>query len=149
MSINVFLTNYEIRLQTWYKLRQELQDLSIHDKCIKIDEWWQRCPLVNHHLHPDDILEWPTPWELLNDNNYCYYGRALGMIYTLLLSGINDIDLVEATDYNNNDVVLVLVDNAKYVLNYWPNTVVNNNLQDFTVTRRIDIDSLRIKIGNV
>jgi hypothetical protein len=149
MTMNVFLSNYEIRLQAWYKLRQELQDLSTRDKCIKIDEWWQRCPLVNHYLHPDDISEWPTPWELLNDNNYCYYGRALGMIYTLLLLGINDIDLVEATDYNNNDVVLVLVDSAKYVMNYWPGSVVNITLQDFTVTKRINIDSLRIKIGNV
>jgi hypothetical protein len=71
------------------------------------------------------------------------------MIYTLLLLGVNDIDFVEARDYNDNEVVLVLVDNAKYVLNYWPNMVVNNNLNEFTVTKRINIDSLRRKIGNV
>jgi hypothetical protein len=71
------------------------------------------------------------------------------MIYTLLLLGVKEIDFVEAKDYNNNDVVLVLVDNAKYVLNYWPNTVVNINLKEFTIQKRINIDSLRRKIGNV
>lgn len=105
--------------------------------------------MSNYYLHPDDMETWPGPWELLSDNNFCYYARGLGMIYTLLLLGINDIDFVEAKDYNDNDVVLVLVDNAKYVMNYWPKTVVNNSLEQFVVKKRIGIDPLIKKIGNV
>jgi hypothetical protein len=92
---------------------------------------------------------WPGPWELISDNHYCYYARALGMVYTLLLLGINDIDIVEAKDYNDNQVVLVQVDHAKYIMNYWPDMVVNNNLSEFSITKRIDIDQIKRKIGKV
>jgi hypothetical protein len=94
------------------------------------------------------LEDWPDPWNLLNDNNYCYYGRALGMLYTLILLGVKDIDFVEGTDYNRENVVLVLVDNAKYTLNYWPDSVLNTNLSGFKIFKRIDIDVLRKKIGD-
>jgi hypothetical protein len=94
------------------------------------------------------VVDWPTPWELINDNEYCIYGRGLGIIYTLMLLGINNIDFVEAIDYNKENVVLVLVDNAKYVMNYWPDSVLNISLADFTVTKNINISSLKQKIGN-
>ena len=69
------------------------------------------------------------------------------MIYTLLLLGNKNIALVEAKDDNSNEVVLVLVDDAKYVLNYWPDTVVNNQLTDFVITKELDITPLYSKIG--
>jgi hypothetical protein len=148
--MNVFLFDYYTRLRAWHDLRNSLsQKTDLQHICTEVDSFWQWCPLSNHYLHPADIETWPGPWELINDNEYCYYARALGMIYTLLLLGVNGIDFVEATDYNNNDVVLVLVDNAKYVMNYWPNMVVNNNLSEFKVTKHINIDAIRRKIGNV
>jgi hypothetical protein len=64
-----------------------------------------------------------------------------------LLLGNKNIDLVDAKDDNSNEVVLVLVDDAKYVLNYWPDTVVNNNIADFVITRKHDITPLYSKIG--
>ena len=69
------------------------------------------------------------------------------MIYTLLLLGNKSIELVDAKDDNNNEVVLVLVDDAKYVLNYWPETVVNNHINDFAIIRTLDISPLYSKIG--
>ena len=70
------------------------------------------------------------------------------MVYTLMLLGINDIDFVDAIDYNRENVVLVLVDDAKYVMNYWPESVLNTSLADFTVTNQLNISSLKQKIGN-
>ena len=55
-----------------------------------------------------------------------------------------DIELVEATDMNGEDVVLVLVDNAKYILNYYPGTVLSNTLSDFTIKRHIDVSQLKL-----
>ena len=145
--MNIFQGNYESILQYWYTLRQDIKDLDLQNQCILIDSWWQQCPIVNHYLHTDFMHEWPGPWELIAENNYCPYARALGMIYTLLLLGINDIDLIDAIDNNNEDVVLVLVDNAKYILNYWPGTVVNNCLQDFKTAKRHDLTPIFKKIG--
>ncbi len=147
--INVFQLNYDARLQNWYDLRQKLQLEDTATKCIEIDKWWQSAPLVNHYLHPHDIGNWPNPWELLSENTYCSIARALGMCYTLLLLGVTDIEFVLARNNTAEDVVLVLVDNAKYILNYWPDTVISNNLKDFKVVEKIDIKKITDRIGNI
>ncbi len=144
---NIFLFDYETRLRSWAQLREECANQTLDKICIEIDKFWQRVPTQTHYLHTDFIKDWPNPWLLLSDNTYCNYSRALGMIYTLLLLGNKDIDLVDAKDDNSNEVVLVLVDNAKYVLNYWPDTVVNNHITDFVITRKHDITPLYSKIG--
>lgn len=144
---NIFILEYEVRLKSWVDLRNKLLRLPFNHQVIEIDKFWQRVPISNHYLHPDFIKDWPNPWQLLSDNNYCYYARALGIIYTLLLVGNNSIELVEAVDDNSNEVVLVLVDDAKYVLNYWPDTVVNNHIDAFSITRTLDISPLYSKIG--
>lgn len=144
---NIFLLDFPAKLKYWVNLRKECTDLDTMNRCIAIDNFWQNVPLVNHYLHPDFIKDWPNPWELLNDNTYCYYARALGMIYTLLLLGNKDVELVEAVDDNNNEVVLVLVDKSKYVLNYWPNMVVNSHITDFKIKKSLDISPLYNKIG--
>jgi len=144
--MNIFQSTYEARLQDWFQLRKSVINLPIEQQCITIDEWWQHAPLVTHHLHPHDIDNWPDPWELLSENTYCEVARALGMCYTLLLLDITDVEMVLATNNIGEDVVLVLVDNAKYILNYWPNTVVNNNLRDFKVVSKIDLDKIIKKI---
>ena len=144
--MNIFQLPYETRLQNWYDLKQSLKDQPIETTCIEIDKWWQKAPLVNHHLHILDLDTWPGPWELLVENNYCTVARALGICYTLLLIGVENVQLVEATDACAEDVVLVLVDDAKYILNYWPDTVISNNLKDFTIKRQIDISQIKQKI---
>jgi hypothetical protein len=144
---NVFQCNYDVRLKSWYDLRQSLKDADLKTQCIEVDKWWQYAPLVNHYLlhHLPDT--WPNPWELLAENYYCEVARGLGMIYTILLLGTTDIDFVVAKNYNNEEITLVLVDRAKYILNYWPDTVVNNCLQDFTITKSLDVIQLIKKIG--
>ena len=147
--MNAFQLDFYTRLRDWRELRTKLADSLIQDQCVEIDKFWQQSPISNHYLHPADIKSWPDPWQLLDDNIYCSYSRALGMIYTLVLLGIIDIDLVDAIDYNSVSVVLVLVDNAKYVMNYWPGTVVNNKLQNFTVVRSYDLSHIIKKIGTL
>ena len=144
--INVFQLNYDSRLQCWYDLRQQLQNADTATKCIEIDKWWQSAPLVNHYLHPHEIATWPSPWELLNDNEYCPLARGLGMIYTLLLTGVSDVDFCIGKDDNDEDVALVTVDNAKYVLNYWPDMVVNINLTNFKITNSLDLNKIKTKL---
>lgn len=144
--MNVFQLNYDARLRSWYNLRSQIEDTSTQNKVFEIDRWWQKAPLVNHYIHILDSETWPGPWDLLVENTYCTVARALGICYTLLLVGVDDIELVEATDSAGEDVVLVLVDRAKYIMNYWPETVISNTLNDFSIKRTIDISSLKTKI---
>lgn len=144
---NQFQNNHDIIFKNWYRLRLSLENVDLSKKCIEIDNWWQQAPLVNHYLHSDFVKEWPNPWELIFENHYCKIARGLGMFYTLYLLGVETLEFVEAKDYNNEDVCLVLVDNAKYILNYWPNTVVNNCLTDFKIVKHIDTLPIITKIG--
>lgn len=144
--MNVFQLNYEARLSDWYDLRVRLEDSSLEEKCVEIDKWWQKAPLITHHLHILDSENWPDPWQLLVENTYCEVARALGMCYTLLLLGEVEIKLAEATDKMGDDVVIVLVDNAKYVMNYYPNTVLSNTLEDFNVKRTVSLDNIKNRI---
>jgi len=144
--MNVFQLNYETRLQNWYDLRNSLKNADVETVCVEIDKWWQHAPLVNHYLHPYEVSTWPGPWDLLNDNEYCYFARGLGMVYTLLLMGVTCIDFCVATDDNSEEVVIVLVDNAKYVLNYWPNSVLNITQQQFKIVQKIDLDMIKQKL---
>lgn len=147
--MNIFQSSYEARLQEWFQLRESVSKLTLKEQCVIIDKWWQRSPMVNHYLHPHDIDNWPNPWELLSENTYCEIARALGICYTLLLIGINDIQMVLAKNDNNEDVVLVLVDNAKYIMNYWPDSVISITLNDFNVVEKLDITKIIDKIGKI
>ena len=144
--MNVFQSSFEHRLREWRDLRNKTADLSILDSSILIDDWWQQAPYVKQHLHPNDQENWPDPWTLLSENTYCPLTRAIGICYTLFLCGIDDVELVVATDSTCEEHYLVLVDNAKYILSYWPKTVISNKLTDFTVLRTIPIDSIQTKI---
>jgi hypothetical protein len=142
---NVFQLNYESRLKSWYDLRKSLENADLETKCLEIDKWWQFAPLVNYHLHPQEVSAWPGPWDLLTDNIYCNLARGLGMIYTLLLLGVTDIDFCLATDDNSEEVALVLVDNAKYVMNYWPGMVLNIKSKDFTLVSSLNVEEIKKK----
>lgn len=144
---NIFLQDYYARLRVWHQLKENLKDADLQTIAVEVDKFWQQCPVSSHYLHPADTPDWPTPWELINDNTYCIYARALGMVYTLLLLGVEDIDLVDCLDYNNENVCLVLVDNAKYVLNYHPSMVLNTTLAEFNSIKQLNITPLKKKIG--
>jgi hypothetical protein len=147
--MNVFQLDFTARLKAWRDLRLHLVDQTLEEQCVQTDNFWQQSPMSNFYLHPHDMTAWPDPWQLLDDNLYCSYARALGQVYTLRLLGITDVDMVDAIDYNNTNVVLVLVGRAKYILNYWPNTVLNNKLENFTVVRHYDITPIIQKIGTI
>lgn len=145
--INIFLLDYNTRLREWHNLRENLKESSIEIICVEVDKFWQQTPLLKHYLHPADTPDWPNPWELISDNDYCLYARGLGIIYTLMLLGVENIDFVNAIDYTGDNVCLVLVDSAKYVLNWHPDSVLNTSLSNFTNIKKLDIIPLQKKIG--
>ena len=143
---NIFQSSYTERLNSWRNLRKSVAELELSQACVQIDNWWQQAPLVNHHLHWSDSGNWSDPWTILSENTYCTLTRAIGMCYTLLMSVTDQVELVIATDKQCEEHFLVLVDGAKYLLNYWPNSVLSTNLTEFTVTRRLSLDTLITKI---
>lgn len=128
--------DYHSRLAQWVNLRRQVQAMLLPAGLHEINQWWYQCPWRPYYLHWDDRQQWPGPWELLADNVFCDLARALGMLYTIrLIATYNDceIRLVE-TNLGN----LVLVDQAKYVMNWRPNTVVNIPSNSLAVQRTLE-----------
>ena len=144
--MNIFQLEYEARLQSWHDLKEDIKNSDLRSKCIKIDKWWQNAPTVNHYLHLKDTQNWPDPWELLVENLYCNVAKALGMCYTLYMTGEKNFRMVTASDKMGNDVLLILVNN-EHILNYWPNTVETNTINEFDIKSEINIKNQLEKLA--
>jgi hypothetical protein len=94
-----------------------------------VADFWSKAPRVNFYLNPENVKEWPDPWELITDNMYCDIAVALGMTYTLALTdGIDPSRLklqIMRSRQQSLEVNLSVVDQGLYVLNYSQNEVLN------------------------
>lgn len=145
----MWLDRFEDRLAAWSELRSNCEELPLLDQLNQIAEWWGHAPRVKHAVHWHDQENWPTPWELLADNNYDELALALGMSYTILmLEDINTtVKLVHAKDDTASEYYIVQVDNGKYILNYDPWLAVNSEQTDFTILNTVDSNQLLKKLG--
>ena len=145
--MNPFQLPFQDRLHSWRTLRHKRDHLAKQDFIVEVDRWWQQAPLIKQHLHWNDQENWTDPWTMLSENEYCTLTRAIGMIYSLVMCGIEDIELIIAMDHTCEEHYLVTVEGAKYILNYWPNSVLSTTLAEFSVVRSVPIDSIfkRIK----
>lgn len=122
----MWYTDFADRLESWTALRKQTQDQDLETALVAINAWWANSPWQPYYLHWDDQPLWPDPWQLLSDNIYCDVAKALGILYTISLldrGDMADATLVLTEDHRN----LVLVNKIKYILNWSPDSVVNNN----------------------
>lgn len=122
-------SSYDERLTNWVTLRSEIQELDLETALEKVNSWWYGAPFVNKNLHPQDIHNWPTPWELLADNLYCELTRALGMMYTLMLANNAEIEELAIICYDNE--YLLSINNNTYLLNYSTTEILPPENEDF------------------
>ena len=71
-------------LSAWYKLRQHLETAT--DPLGDVAKFFSKLPRVKRYTDPYDEDTWPTPWELITENQYCDFNRILGMCYSLQLT---------------------------------------------------------------
>lgn len=122
-------STYDERLTNWVSLREELSCQDLETALATVNQWWFEAPFVNRHLHPQDVDNWPTPWELLADNLYCTLTRALGMMYTLMLTNNAEIEELAIICYDNE--YLLSINNNTYLLNYSTTEITPPENEDF------------------
>ena len=116
------------RLDSWKRLRTEITQLDIETALQKVVDAWSTAPWQPFYLNYDESKEWPDPWTLIEENYYCDLAKALGMLYTLHLSGHKDCEHMELlimhreSDHGQYNIVVV---NEKYVLNLEHGEIVN------------------------
>lgn len=94
---------------------------------------WATAPQSNQFLAHDLPETWPNPWELLADNYYDDVGLALGIYYTLQLSGIFKKEDIHYNVLDSNEGYINTVRVEDQVLNYDFGMVVNTK----QITNRI------------
>ena len=136
--------NFSERLESWAQLRQQCQTLDSEPALIKINAWWFQTPWTAYHLHWDDQADWPDPWQLLSDDQYCPVARGLGILYTIAMLDREDLQDACMIEYQSDN--LVLVAQEKYILNWDPDQVVNISLGRSKPRRQVSQEQVKQKI---
>jgi hypothetical protein len=136
--------DFSKRLESWAQLRQQCQTLASEPALIKINNWWFQTPWTAYHLHWDDQADWPDPWQLLSDNQYCPVARGLGIMYTIAMLDREDMQDSRMIEYQSDN--LVLVAQEKYILNWDPDQVVNISLGRSKPRRQVSQEQVKQKI---
>lgn len=68
----------------WYELRQQLEwdDTPLET----VANFFEKLPKVKVYTDPYDPDTWPTPWELIDEDEYCPFNIILGICYTIQLT---------------------------------------------------------------
>lgn len=136
--------NFPARLDSWSNLRSRCDAVDKQTALETVNTWWFTAPWSAYYLHWDDQLDWPDPWQLLNDNIYCPVARALGIMYTIAMLDRTDLQDVVMVEYLGDN--LVLVDNGKYILNWDNNQIVNISLGPSNPRRRVSLAQIKQNI---
>lgn len=136
--------NFSERLESWAQLRQQCRQLDSEPALIKINQWWFQTPWTAYHLHWDDQQDWPDPWQLLSDDQYCPVARGLGIMYTIAMLDREDLQDAQMIEYQSDN--LVLAAKEKYILNWDPDQVVNISLGKSKPRRQVSQEQIKQKI---
>lgn len=129
----------------WVHLRHRCQQLSLDQALESIDQWWRATPWRPYYLHWDDRQEWPDPWQLLADNQYCDIARALGILYTVRMldrDDCADARMIMAAQGN-----LVLVNAGKYIMNQARPDLLNIQSTPIEIERTLEPEVLQKLLG--
>ena len=106
----------QTKFSSWYKLRQDLE--TVEDPYALVTNYFQRLPKMKWYTDPYDQTNWPTPWELIEENEYCEFNLILGMCYTLQLTerfkNIKPMINVALDTVNKTVYYLLLIEDKVY-----------------------------------
>jgi len=123
----MFELNSDDRLSAWSNLRKQI-DLS-NTPFQDVILFWNKTPFVghNHKIDPFYPASWPTPWEIIIDNRYDDFTKAIMIGYTLLLTEKFKNSKIKIKTLVDKDLKrlynVVNIDNT-WVLNYDDTRVV-------------------------
>ena len=132
------------RLESWAQLRTQASTADAETALAAINSWWFQTPWRAYHLHWDDRLLWPDPWQLLSDDLYCPLARGLGILYTITM--LDRADLQDAVLAEVDSDNLVLVNKKKYILNWDPEQMLNITLGHFKSHHSITQEQIQQQI---
>lgn len=136
--MNPFLLTPRERLADWKQLRTRLSALSEQEQLQAVALYWAQAPLRKLAYDPQQPSSWPTPWEMVSLGEWCPQSVAIGMEFTLRLSGWKSerLGLVLFNDEKKSTPTLALEIDDRLLLNYHYASVVDGaGVIDFVTCR--------------
>jgi hypothetical protein len=125
--MNPFLLASRERLSAWKTFRTSLPALSEPEQLRAVAAFWAQAPIGTYAYDADDCSKWPTPWEMMADGSWCRNSVAIGMEFTLRLSGWDParlcLQFIRDTDLSE-EILVLIVDGNRW-LNYEYREVVS------------------------
>jgi len=116
--MSFWLLDSSSRLADFRNFRIELSKISkLEEKLHILVEKWKYVPISSRILDPYSSHAWPSPWEILYENNYDENAIAYMMACILEMSGTTSEVLFVEDDQKTFQKLIILVDDI-YVLNY-------------------------------
>ena len=100
----MFNQTVDSRLTEWANHRRQLDE--VEDPLQEVWDFWHRAPFIPHNKNVDPFYQqsWPSQWEIIVDNKYDDFTKALMIGWTLKLT----------KKYQNSKIELrTLVDSAR------------------------------------
>jgi hypothetical protein len=134
----------DLLIKNWYNFRQQLET-SKHP-FTEVSNYFLSKPKAKFYTDPYDQSTWPTPWELIIENEYCPFNLILGICYTLQLTErFNDITPTIAIAFDNSSkeayYLLIIKDQVfGYSDDEW--TTVNSLPNTLTIKKKFEMERL-------
>jgi len=141
---NPFLLSPKKRLENWKIMRSDLSKRSELDQIKIVNDYWSKAPIQNFAYDPEHPETWTTPWEMIVEGNWCRFSIAIGMEFTLRLSGwdSNRLTLIYLNNYKDHILSFILDIDNSYHLNYEYDRIhfLNLNNPEFNIINKVKFD---------
>jgi hypothetical protein len=140
----MFKLDTDLRLSKWAELRTrvETSETPYTDVC----EFWNSAPYTpfNRRIDPYYQKSWPTPWEIISENQYDDFTKAIMIAWTLRCTSRFKTEHIELRTYvdKNRTIVYNVVVIGNQALNFsdsGPTDVADIDL-DFMLENLIDFN---------
>lgn len=114
----IFYESFENRVEFWYSFREKLEKHP--DPLNETIRFWNQAPISYLSCDPFDQSTWLSPWDLLEENNYCEFSKILAIYYTLSLTdrfkdSYFEIQVIKDTDAHELKYILIM---DEFVIGY-------------------------------
>lgn len=144
----MFQKSIDDRLSSWADFRASLD--TAEDPVSDTWEFWKEAPYIpyNNKVDPYYQKSWPSPWEIIVDNKYDDFTKAVMIAYTLKLTKrFNDskIEIRSMVDKRRSQQYNVVCVEDKWVINYNDNGPISiENLPDsFFIENIVEVSTPR------
>jgi hypothetical protein len=136
------------RISTWAKLRYQIE--TDNAPVTLVWDFWSHAPFIpyNNKVDPYYQQSWPTPWEIIVDNHYDDFTKALMIGWSLKMTNRfsnSRIELRTLVDNVNHRQYNVVSIDEEWVINYSDNgpELLKNIPESFLLENIIELTGPR------